>query len=176
MSLYRLLLTGLLVMGVLSGSVEHGTLARFTTQVTDQQNRFSAGNVLITSTIDPTTTLTMTNLAAGDNFDAQLNIANAGSLGLTYSLATTVVTVSGSPSLASTLLLTARVKTANPCSSRDGVVLYNNELDLAAFSGRSLAPSASESICFTIVLPTSAGSFLQNTNLAATFKFQAVQQ
>jgi hypothetical protein len=176
MSLHRLLLSGLLVVGVLSGSIERGTLARFTTQVSDQQNSFSAGNVLITQTLAPTSTLTMSNLAAGDNFDAQLTIANAGSLGLTYSLATTVLIISGSPALASTLQLTVRVKTANPCSSRDGAVLYDGELDLAAYSGRSLAVGGSEAICFTIVLPSSSGSSLQNSNLAATFAFQAVQQ
>jgi hypothetical protein len=176
MSLYRLMLTGLLMVGVLSGSIERGTLAQFTTRVTDAQNKFSAGNVLITSAIAPTSTLTMLNLAAGDNFDAQLNIANAGSLGLTYGLATSIVIVSGNPALASTLQLTVRVKTANPCSSRDGAVLYNNELDLAAFTGRALGVGAGESLCFTIVLPTTAGSSVQNTNLAATFAFQAVQQ
>ncbi len=176
MSLYRVLLTGMLIMGVLSGSIERGTLAQFTTRVTDQQNTFSAGNVLITSAIAPLSVLTMTDLAAGDNFDAQLNIANAGSLGLTYTLATTVAVISGSAALATTLQLTVRVKTANPCASRDGVVLYNNELDLAATSSRPLASSAGESLCFTIVLPTSAGSSLQNSNVAATFKFQAVQQ
>jgi hypothetical protein len=176
MSLYRLFLTGLLVVGVLSGSIERGTLAKFTTQVSDRQNGFSAGNLKITSAIDPTTTLSVSGLAAGDNFDAQLNIANAGSLSFTYSLATSVLLISGSPLLASTLQLTARLKTLNPCSSRDGAVLYDGELDLAAFSGRSLAVGASEAICFTIVLPTSAGSSLQNTNLAATFAFQSVQQ
>jgi hypothetical protein len=176
MSFHRVLLTGMMVIGVLSGTIQHGTLAQFTTRVTDQQNRFSAGNVQITSAIAPTSTLTMTDLAAGDNFDAQLNIANAGSLGLAYSLATSTLLVTGSPLLKSTLQLTVRVKTVNPCSSRDGAILYNNQLDLAAFSGRALAASAGESICFTIVLPTTAGSSLQNTNLAATFAFQAVQQ
>jgi|SRR5438105_10477272 len=176
MALYRVLLMGLLVVGVLGGSIEHGTLARFTTQMSDLQNKFSAGNVWITSTVAPTSTLTMTDLAAGDNFDAQLNIANGGTLGLTYGLTTSVVVVSGSPALASTLLLTVRVKTVNPCASRDGTVLYNNELDLAAFSGRTLAVAGSEAICFTFVLPTTAGNALQNTNVAATFAFQAVQQ
>lgn len=176
MPLYRILLMGMLVMGVLSGSIERGTLARFTTQVSDRQNKFSAGNLLITSVIAPLSTLTMTDLAAGDNFDGQVDIANGGSLALTYSLVTSVVIVSGSPALPSTLLLTARVKTANPCSARDGVVLYNNQLDLAAFSGRSLGVGGSESLCFTIVLPTTAGNSLQNSNVAATFAFQAVQQ
>jgi hypothetical protein len=97
-------------------------------------------------------------------------------LGLTYGLTTSVVTVTGSAALRTTLLLTVRVKTVNPCASRDGVVLYNNEIDLAAFGGRSLASGASESLCFTIVLPTTAGSALQNSSVAATFTFQAVQQ
>jgi hypothetical protein len=176
MSLYRVLLTGMLIMGVLSGSIERGTLAQFTTRVTAQQNKFSAGNVQITSAIAPLSYLTVADLAAGDNFDAQLDIANAGTLGLTYGLTTSVVTVTGSAALRTTLLLTVRVKTVNPCASRDGVALYNNEIDLAAFGGRSLASGASESLCFTIVLPTTAGSALQNSSVAATFTFQAVQQ
>jgi hypothetical protein len=168
--------------GVLSGSIERGTLARFTTQVNDQHNTFSAGNVLITSvascaTCAPTSTLTMTDLAAGDNFDAQLDIANAGTIKLGYTLANPVISaVTGSVLLASTIQLTVRVKTANPCANRDGVSLYSGELDLAATASRTLLVSTGESLCFTIVLPTTAGTALQNSSLAATFAFQAVQQ
>jgi hypothetical protein len=170
----RLFLTGMLCMGVLSGSVQHGTQARFTTLASSGTNQFTAGNVKITQAFGAGSTLSISDLAAGDSFDAQLNITNAGSLGFSYSMLTP--TLSGSAALGSALQLTVRTKTTNPCSSRDGTVLSTGPLSTAAFSNRVLGVGGSDAICFTIVLPTSAGSSLQGSNVAATFTFQAVQQ
>ena len=170
----RLFLSGMLCMGVLSGSVEHGTMARFTTLASSGPNQFTAGNLRITQAFAAGSTLSISDLAAGDSFDAQINISNAGSLGFTYSMS--VPTLTGSAALGSALQLTVRTKTANPCSSRDGTVLGSGPLDAATFGGRTLGVGGSEPLCFTIVLPTSTGTALQGTNVAATFTFQAVQQ
>ena len=176
MLMRRLFLSGMLIVGALSSTVEHGTLARFTTATSSLANQFTAGNLKISSQIASGSTLSVSGLAAGDNFDAQLNITNAGTLNLQYSMATSVSVVSGDAALGDTLQLTVRAKTSNPCSSRDGSVLSNGALSAAAFSNRALATGASEAICFTIVLPGTAGNSLQGTNVAATFTFQAVQQ
>jgi hypothetical protein len=171
----RLFLSGTLMMGVLSGSVEHSTLARFTTAVSTRANSFTAGNLKITQQFGAGSTLSISDLAAGDSFDAELNITNAGSLGFSYGML--APTLTGSAALGSALQLTVRTKTANPCSSRDGTVLMPaTSLSTATFSGRVLGVGGSDAICFTIVLPTTSGTSLQGTNVAATFTFQAVQQ
>jgi hypothetical protein len=175
MQFRRLFLSGMLCMGVLSGSVEHGTLARFTTQVTDTKNQFTAGNVRIDQAFGAGSTLSISDLAAGDNFDAQLNVSNAGSLPFTYSMADSVTIITGSTALPNTLQLTVRAKTSNPCSARDGTVLYAGALSSATVASRPLAVGAVEALCFTVVLPTSAESSLAGSNVAATFTFTAVQ-
>jgi hypothetical protein len=170
----RLFLSGTLFMGVLSGSVEHSTLARFTTAVSTKVNTFTAGNVKITQAFGAGSTLSISDLVAGDSFDAQLNITNAGNLGFSYGMQTPTLT--GSAALGNALQLTVRTKTSNPCSSRDGTVLTTASLATATFTNRVLGVGGSDAICFTIVLPTTAGSSLEGTNVAATFTFQAVQQ
>ena len=61
--------------------------------VTSRANQFSAGTLRIAE-CPATTTLSMANLIPGDNFDAQLDITNPGTLDLTYAMTT--------PSLAAT--------------------------------------------------------------------------
>src|SRR5205814_4153682 len=104
----RLLLTVLRSLGTLSGSTGRETLAHFTTFAASTGNGFSAGTLHIGKSLASGTTLTMSNLLAGDSFDAQLDVANSGSLDLIYALTTTWT---GSDSLASTVQLTIRVKT-----------------------------------------------------------------
>jgi hypothetical protein len=177
MQFRRLFLSGMLFMGVLSGSVEHGTLARFTTAVNTRANQFTAGNLRIDQAFGAGSTLSISDLAAGDSFDAQLNITNSGSLPFTYGMSTDVTIISGSAALASALQLTVRAKTTNPCSSRDGAVLFTGNLNAPGsdFSARPLAVGGSDPLCFTIVLPASTGTSVQGSNVAAAFTFQAVQ-
>jgi spore coat-associated protein N len=177
MQFRRVFLSGMLFMGVLSGSVEHGTMARFTTAVNTRANQFTAGNLRIDQAFGAGSTLSISGLVPGDSFDAQLNITNSGTIPFTYSMSTDVSIVSGSAALASALQLTVRAKTANPCSSRDGVVLFTGSLNAPGsdFSARPLAVAGSDPLCFTIVLPASTGTSVQGTNVAATFTFQAVQ-
>lgn len=179
----RLIVLGvLLLIGTFSGmSQQHTTLAFLSTSVQSTQNQFSAGTLHIADNLASGATLSMSNLLAGDNFDAELDISNSGSLALTYAMTTTY---SGNSTLASTLQLTIRTKTSNPCSSRDGTALYSGSLASAAIGDpahgvqagdRQLAAAASEPLCFTIVLPASAGPSLQATNVAPTFVFSAEQ-
>jgi len=150
--------------------------------VTSTANTFSAGNLQIAPGLHAGSTLTVANLIPGDNFDAQLDISTPGSLVLTYAMTTSIT---GSAPLASDLLLTVRAKTTNACSVRDGSVLYGPASLSLGFLGdpargiqagdRQLAAAASESLCFTIVLPATAPSSDQGTSLAATFSWLAEQ-
>jgi hypothetical protein len=178
----QLILSALLLIGTLSSSVEHTTFALWTTSVTSTANQFSAGTLHIADSLAAGTTLSMDHLIAGDNFDAQLNVDNSGSLPLTYALSTSVVDPNG---LAATLQATVRLKTGNPCSMRDGSVLYSGVLSATALGDpahgvqagdRTLAASTSESLCFAITLPNSADSSLEAATAEATFLLSAEQQ
>src|ERR671932_726149 len=149
MQFRRLFLSGMLFMGVLSGSVEHGTLARFTTVVNTRANQFTAGNLRIDQAFGAGSTLTISDLAAGDSFDAQLNITNSGSLPFTYAMSTSVSVLSGNAALAGALQLSVRAKTTNPCASRDGAVLFTGNLNAPSpdFTARPLAVGASDPLC-----------------------------
>jgi hypothetical protein len=177
----RLLFSGLLFIGVMGSPGPQGTLAYLTTGVQSTGNQFSAGTVHIGNSMAMGATLSMDNLIAGDNFDAQLDVANSGTLSVIYAVSTNLT---GSAPLASTLQLTVRAKTTNPCSARDGAILYSGDLAIAAIGDtahglhagdRVLAAGAPESLCFTVTLPTSAVPSLVATNAAATFIFTAEQ-
>src|SRR6266702_8802119 len=106
----------------------HGTFAYLTTGVQSTGNQFSAGTVHVANSLAMGATLSMDNLIGGDNFDAQLDIANGGTLSLIYAVTTSRT---GSAALATTLQLTIRAKTTNPCNARDGAILYSGDLAAA---------------------------------------------
>jgi len=177
----RLFFSGLLCIGVMGNPTPHGTLAYLASSVQSTPNQFSAGTVHVANSLAMGATLSMDNLIGGDNFDAQLDIANSGTLSLIYALSTSRT---GSAALATTLQLTIRAKTTNPCASRDGAILYSGDLAAAIIGDpahgiqagdRVLASGATESLCFTVALPTSAVPSLIATNAAATFVFTAEQ-
>jgi hypothetical protein len=178
----RLLLTGVLVIGVLGSLPQGNTRAYLTTAVSSTGNQFTAGNVQIGAGIASGDTLTMSNLVPGDSFIARLTIDNSGDLDLRYAVATTT---SGDATLASTLQVTIRAETANPCSSEDGTVLYGpGSLSAAAIGDpahgadagdRTLAAGTSESLCFKVALPSSAPLSVQGVSAGATFNFSAEQ-
>jgi hypothetical protein len=177
----RLLLSTLFLIGALNGSAHLTTYALWTTSLTSTNNQFSAGTLHIAHSLAAGTTLSMTNLLAGDYFDRQIDINNSGSLRLRYSLTTTT---SGDATLASTLQLGVRTKTSNPCSDHDGINLYAGNLATAAFGNpasgsdvgdRELAAGAIETLCFEIVLPSGAPASLLATTFAPTFVFSAEQ-
>src|SRR5437660_10753685 len=116
----RLFFSGLLFIGVLGSPGPHGTLAYLTSSTQSTGNQFSAGTVHIGNSLAMGATLSMDNLIGGDNFDAQLDLANSGTLSLIYALSTSLT---GSAALASTLQLTIRARTTNPCAAHDGPIL-----------------------------------------------------
>jgi hypothetical protein len=178
--IFRLLLSTLFLIGVGSSSPNRATLALLTTSASSTGNVFSAGTVHISDSLEAGTTLSMENLIAGDTFDAELRIANAGSLGLNYALTTST---SGNGTLASEILVKIRPRTSNPCTSHDGLpVLYSGALASAVvgnpahgadLNDRSLGAGATEVLCFTIELPTSVTT--QDALVTASFLFDAEQ-
>ena len=155
----------------------------WSTTVPSTSNYFSAGTLHMDQSLASGTTLSMDHLIAGDNFDAELDVDNSGSLPLLYSLTTSVS--SDALGLTNALQSTVRVKTSNACSTRDGAVVYTGALAATSIGDpshgaqtgdRTLGSGATEALCFTIVLPTTVDSTLQAASASATFTLSAEQQ
>jgi hypothetical protein len=180
--MHRIVLAGMLVVGVLSTYPQGQTRAYLTTAVNSAGNTFTAGNIQIGAGIAVGDTLTMSNLVPGDSFLARLTIQNSGDLDLLYAMTTST---SGDATLASTLQLTIRTKTANPCSSQDGTIVYGpGNLSAGAIGNpahgvhpgdRVVTGGASEDLCFRVALPGTAPLSVQEKNIGATFSFAAEQ-
>jgi hypothetical protein len=183
----RLLLVGVLVVGALSGLVERQTFALFTSDAGSTGNRFAAGTLTLAAGVASGNTLAASNLVPGDSFIAQLDAQNGGNVDLRYAMTTSwTPTPSGDP-LANGLRLTVRTKTGNPCSSKDGAVLYGPDgvLSGAAIGDpaqgqqtgdRLLGAGASEALCFEVSFPANAATGLQGSSITPTFTFAAEQQ
>jgi hypothetical protein len=179
--LSRVIFGALLITGAYAAPQPHGTYGMLTATIINADNQFSAGTLHIAPSVAAGTSLSIANLLAGDDFDAQLDASNTGTLSLLYSITSSV---SGSADLASALQLTIRLKTSNACSARDGGVLYAASLRGAAIGDpshgaqagdRTLAAGNTESLCFTVLLPATATSALAGQSISATFNAIAEQ-
>ncbi len=189
----KLALSGVLLLGV-SGLVTVGTLAMFTDSQSVGANAFSAGTIDLTAT--PSSALvTFSNMMPGDTVTDDLVLSNAGLESLRYSV-TSTATNTDSKSLKDQLVLTVKTVDATtpsaPCDNFDGTQLYTGDVDssagkivgdsatgqhgVAATGGdRTLAASASETLCFSVNMPSSTGNAFQGSATTATFVFDAEQ-
>lgn len=178
----RILLCG----GALTSLVWAGTYATFTDSGT-ANSTFTAGTVdlLLNAEADDAyafTALEMTNMKPGDVRYAPLTIANSGSLGFTYTMATSAT---NADTKALRDQLTLGVKKVTDAATCDSVgVGYAASLDTMTASGalsagavasRSLAAGASEVACFRVELPSTANDSFQGATTTATFTFSATQ-
>ncbi|MGH2720238.1 MAG: TasA family protein, partial [Actinomycetota bacterium] len=174
--LYAVLLTG----GLLSAAPWAATQALFTDSQAVNANTFTTGTVDI-STSPTTALITYATMAPGDTVTNPMVVTNAGNLALRYSVSSTA-TNTDSKGLKDELDLT--VKTADVdggCDDFDGTELYANDLDgsdgkilgdvaQGSQSGdRTLAASASETLCFRAALPSATGNTFQGATTTATF-------
>ena len=147
---------------------------------------FTAGSLDIATT--PTATLLTLNLAApGDSTGGvALTVQNLGTLDLRYAVTVYADNADGK-ALRDTLVLTVRTKTANPCTTFDGTILYTGSLNPTgglvignpATGGqagdRTLTAGTSEVLCFKVDLPTTAPNNVQAVSTAAVLTFLAEQ-
>lgn len=178
----RLLLCG----GALSGMIWAGTFATFTDSGT-AQSTFTAGTVdlLVGAEVDDAyafTSIEMSNMKPGDVKYAPLSIANVGTLGFTYTMATTA-TNADSKGLAGQLTLGVKtVADAAACDSA-GVgyaasattMTAGGPLSAGAIASRTLTAGSSEVACFRVELPSASGDAFQGATTTATFTFSATQ-
>jgi spore coat-associated protein N len=178
---------GLLLIGcALSAVVWAGTFATFTDSGT-ASSTFTAGTVdlLVSAEADDDyafTSIEMSNMKPGDVKYAPLTLANAGTLGFTYTMATTA-TNADSKGLRDQLTLGVR-KVANAAACDSAGVGYLASVDILTVTGalsagaiasRSLTAGASEVACFEVKLPVASGDAFQAATTTATFTFSATQ-
>lgn len=174
----------LLTLGMLSGAAWAGTFATFTDSGT-ATSTFTAGTVdlLISGETDDAyafTSIQMSNMKPGDVTYAPLTIANAGTLGFGYTMAT-AATNADTQALRDQLTLGIR-KVASTCdvttyaaASGADILFAEAALSAGAISSRTLAAAASEVACFKVLLPSGSGDSFQASTTTATFTFSATQ-
>lgn len=187
----RFLLATLLLLGALTGLVEGGTVAYFRSAATSSGSAFTAGVIDIANS--PTSALmTFNDLVPGEAVTAPLTVSNSGTLSLRYAL-TSSVTNTDAKGLGAQLDLTVKVG-VNTCTTAgfasSGSVVYGPDGALGAIGstlniigtpstypngGRTVAPSASEVLCFQVTLPASTGAGFQSATTTTTFGFTAQQ-
>ena len=147
---------------------------------------FTAGSLDIATT--PTANLPTLNLAAPGSSagGVELTVQNLGTLDFRYA-ATVHADNADGKALRDTLVLTVKTKTANPCTTFDGTILYTGSLNPTGglvignpatgeqAGDRTLTAGTSEVLCFKVDLPTTAPNNVQAVSTAAVLTFLAEQ-
>lgn len=191
--------TALVVLAIAGAALAiAGTGAIFTDSQSVDANTFNTGNVDI-STNPTTAVLTNSAMAPGDRTTGSIVVTNGGSLQLRYALQRSA-TNADSKALRDSLRLRIALKGGGSCdfpyyntdgsttTLSDDTSLYEglgfpgtatNTIGDAAQGSqtgdRTLNAAASETLCMSVVLPSTAGNSLQNAATTATFDFVAEQ-
>lgn len=179
----RVLALGITAAAVVTISGGALSLALFTDDAVVDNNSFTAGTIVLTTS--PTSALfNVTAMMPGDENFGQLTVTNGGTGSLRYSM-TTSATNPDTKNLAGELELVVREKAAGTCAAdfTGAVVVSTTALDSAEFgdatpgqdTGDRVLASGSEVLCFRVTLPTSAGNTYQGATTVATFTFEAEQ-
>ena len=173
-----------LSLGLLSGAVWAGTFATFTDSGT-ATSTFTAGTVdlLVGAEVDDAyafSSIEMSNMKPGDVKYAPLTIANNGTLGFAYTMATGVTNTDGKGLGGQLTLGIKKVASEVACDSAGYLASLDTmtaeaALSAGAVASRSLAAAASEVACFRVELPSGSGDTFQGATTTATFTFSATQ-
>ena len=194
----RLVASGLILgMGVAT-VVTTATGALFTDTQSVGANTFTTGTVDI-STSPTSSLITNVTMAPGDEVNNPITVTNAGSLALRYAIQRTAdntdakalrdelrvrIGLKGGAVCDFPYYTTAGAATALTDDTQlyEGLGLPGTATDTvgSATSGadsgdRSLAASATEDLCFSVVLPSGTGNAHQNATTTATFDFVSEQ-
>jgi predicted ribosomally synthesized peptide with SipW-like signal peptide len=185
---HKILLTAV-ALAAFGAAIGLSALAIFTDQESIGANTFSTGTIDLS--VNPTTALvSMSGMMPGDAITDDLVVSNSGSATLRYAISSSA-TNADAKGLKDELVLvikTIDVTTpGTPCDNFDGTQLYSGDLDSTAgklvgdsaqgsnAGDRTLAASASETLCFRVSLPSSSGNSFANASTTATFTFNAEQ-
>jgi predicted ribosomally synthesized peptide with SipW-like signal peptide len=171
-----------LALGNVAALAVVSSLALFSDSATSE-GTFSTGSVDLvldgdTDDAQSFTSLSTADMVPGDETYAALPAANTGSLGFTYGMTTAVA--SGDATLGAGLDLGVAVVAGATCdagtyAAGTEIVSDGSVLSTAAFSGRTLASGADETLCYHVELPAGADNTLQGQSVTTTFTFTATQ-
>jgi spore coat-associated protein N len=172
------------------------SLALFTSTATVPSNTFSTGTVIIVTDHPATAIVSFSNMAPGDQVTNPLLVSNTGTLALRYAVSSVATNVD-TKGLKDQLVLTVKTGVTactNAGFATDGTEVYTGDVDAAATYGptvagkrmgdvatgqdagdRSLAASASETLCWHVSLPSATDDTFQGAATTATFTFSAEQ-
>ena len=180
-------------MGVLVAVLSLSALALFTDSDAVGTNSFSTGTLSLTTSPTSTIWTAVSDAAPGDKATGTLTVTNGGSLALRYAVsgANTDATLAAGMNLR--IGLKAGAGCDFPYHNNDGTTttltddtqLYAGALSTALLMGssaqgfdtgdRTLAASASEDLCFAVVLPDTATNTVAGLSNVTTFTFDSEQ-
>ncbi len=180
-------------MGVLVAVLSMSALALFTDSDTVGTNSFATGTLSLTTSPTSTVWTAVTDGAPGDKATGALTVSNAGSLTLRYAVSGSNTDSTLSAAMNVRIGLQAGGSCDFPYHNNDGTTttltddtqLFAGALSTAALIGssaqgadtgdRTLAGSASEVLCFAVVLPDTATSTVAGLSNTTTFTFDSEQ-
>jgi hypothetical protein len=188
--LNRKLLLTIIACLAFTGGIAGSALAVMTSTATVSNNAFTSGSVTLTTDHPATAIVSFSGMMPGDSVGANpLVLTNGGSAQLRYAVASTAT---NTDTLGLKDALTLTIKTIDvttpgvPCDNFDGTQLYTGDLDSTAgklvgdsaqgaqAGDRTLAASASETLCFKVSFALSATG-PASAATTATFTFNAEQ-
>lgn len=180
-------------MGVLVAVLSMSALALFTDSDAVGTNSFATGTLSLTTSPTSTVWTAVTDGAPGDKATGSLTVSNAGSLTLRYAVSGSNTDSTLSAAMNVRIGLQAGGSCDFPYHNNDGTTttlsddtqLFAGALSTAALIGssaqgadtgdRTLAGSASEVLCFAVVLPDTATSTVAGLSNTTTFTFDSEQ-
>ncbi|MDO8615543.1 MAG: TasA family protein [Dehalococcoidia bacterium] len=182
-----------LVMAALALIAVGVSTAIFTSSATVGSNTFNTGTLVIGTSPTSAIWTAVTAGAPGDRVTGSLTVSNTGTLALRYA----VTAGNTNATLAAAMNLRIGLQAGGSCDfpyfNTDGTTttltddtqLFSGTMNTTAIIGnnaqgaqagdRTLAASGSEALCFSAVLPLSAGNTLQGLSNTVTFTFDAEQ-
>ncbi len=189
--MFKKLLVVVIVVASLAGLIG-AAAAFFTDTKVGGDNVFTSGTVIL-NTSPITGTITLLNMAPGDEFTVPVTVTNAGSLPLRYAV-TSVATDDGKALMGQLDLAIKFHATSAAGCDEAGFPLFGESIrangDLGSLVGlnvigdpaegddtgdRTLAASDLEVLCLNIKLPDATGNAFQAATTTATFTFAAEQ-
>ncbi len=187
------ILLALMAVGGLAALLGAASQAVWTDTEAVGTNSFATGSISLTTSPTSAVWTAVTDAAPADKATGSLTVTNAGTMSLRYA-------VGGSntdATLAAGMNVRIALKVGAGCdfpyhnddgtttTLTDDVQLFAGLLNVAALIGsnaqgadpgdRTLAASATEDLCFAVVLPTSASNTLQSLSNTTTFSFDSEQ-
>jgi hypothetical protein len=169
-----------MAIGLVSSLGAFGGRAAFTDQDTHTANDFTSGTVSLT--LGSVSALVVyTDMKPGDTTGPQsLQLTNAGTLSLDYTMSTNMTADTGTPLLGDALDLTIWEDVSEngcvaPSTGDDSAAIYALDLNGGAISGaRTMAAAATETLCFEVDFP-SGDTAPQGAAADAEFIFDSTQ-